>query len=159
MAVTHEPEPDLSRRDVCLGIGWAGIVAWIGAAIGAMIRYPFPNVLYEPASRFIAGRPAAFPEGSVTFLQARRVYLFHRRGGFYAISAVCSHLGCTAKWNEGTGSFDCPCHGSVFDADGDVKSPPAPRALDWPALDLLSDGRIEVDLARKVEHDFRLKAG
>lgn len=148
---------EVSRRDFCLWFGWAGIMAWLAAAFGAGLRYPFPNVLYEPPSHFIAGRPASFPENSVTFLEKRRVYVFNRRGGLYAISAVCTHLGCTAKWNDETGRFDCPCHGSVFDQDGQVLSPPAPTGLAWPKLERLPDGRVRVDLAQDVPSSFRLQ--
>ena len=35
-------------------------------------------------------------------------------GKMHTYSAVCTHLGCTVKWNPLEGSFDCPCHGSRF---------------------------------------------
>lgn len=45
-------------------------------------------------------------------------------------SPICTHLGCYFKWNPGSGNFECPCHGSVFAADGKVIGGPAPRNLD-----------------------------
>ncbi|MEL6351921.1 MAG: Rieske 2Fe-2S domain-containing protein [Cyanobacteria bacterium J06627_28] len=47
-----------------------------------------------------------------------------------AISAVCTHLGCIVDWDADAGEFACPCHGSRFDADGDVTGGPAGRALE-----------------------------
>ncbi len=37
----------------------------------------------------------------------------------------CPHLGCALKWNESEHSWDCPCHGSRFDAEGGVIDNPA----------------------------------
>ncbi|WP_068470853.1 FAD-dependent oxidoreductase [Candidatus Protochlamydia phocaeensis] len=51
-------------------------------------------------------------------------------GTFHCYSAVCPHLGCLVRWNEGEKSWDCPCHGSRFDTDGKV--------LNGPAIDGLS---------------------
>ena len=33
------------------------------------------------------------------------------------ISATCTHLSCTVRWNSGVGEFQCPCHGGRFAAD------------------------------------------
>lgn len=48
----------------------------------------------------------------------------------HAISAVCTHLGCIVGWDADAGEFACPCHGSRFDADGEVTRGPAGRSLE-----------------------------
>ncbi len=47
---------------------------------------------------------------------------------FVALSEVCTHQGCTVKFN-GSNGFVCPCHNSTFALDGSVTGGPAPSAL------------------------------
>ena len=52
------------------------------------------------------------------------------QGEVHAVSAVCTHLGCIVSWNPAERSWDCPCHGSRFSADGKVLQGPAVRDLE-----------------------------
>ncbi|MDZ8050210.1 MAG: Rieske 2Fe-2S domain-containing protein [Aulosira sp. ZfuVER01] len=47
----------------------------------------------------------------------------------YAISPICTHLGCTVEWNNEKNHFICPCHGSQYDSMGRVTHGPAKRSL------------------------------
>ncbi|MDQ0664205.1 glycine/D-amino acid oxidase-like deaminating enzyme/nitrite reductase/ring-hydroxylating ferredoxin subunit [Arthrobacter ulcerisalmonis] len=56
-------------------------------------------------------------------------YYRDQAGGVHAVSAVCTHLGCTVGFNRGERTWDCPCHGSRFDVDGKVIQGPATEDL------------------------------
>ncbi|MBU1626321.1 ubiquinol-cytochrome c reductase iron-sulfur subunit [bacterium] len=47
----------------------------------------------------------------------------------YALSAVCTHLGCVVKWDQDTRQILCPCHSAIFDVRGNVIGGPAPSPL------------------------------
>jgi glycine/D-amino acid oxidase-like deaminating enzyme/nitrite reductase/ring-hydroxylating ferredoxin subunit len=51
-------------------------------------------------------------------------------GTLHEYTAVCPHLGCVVHWNPAARTFDCPCHGSRFDARGRVINGPANRDLE-----------------------------
>jgi len=150
-----------------------GVVVAGGAVVAGwpLLRSLIPNVLYEPPKRFPVGDPNRFQEG-VTFVDEQRVYLFRKGNSFYAISGVCSHLGCTVKFagygrpQEKTvrrvdftaiGEFHCPCHGSKFHGEGTNYSGPAPRPLKWFHLEISpANGELIVDMGREVDREFRL---
>jgi cytochrome b6-f complex iron-sulfur subunit len=149
-----DPKEGSRREFFVIGCSAVGLAS--AGFVVSTFRYLVPTVLYEPPARFTVGDPDQFPPGSVTFLADRRVFLFHGPDGFFAISSICTHLGCNVK-RTGVG-FACPCHGSRFDNNGRVVHGPAPRPLPWFLLSLSPRGQLIVDLDRRVTPDFRLRA-
>src|SRR5512142_1094577 len=140
-----EPE-QVSRRDFFNEVAAGALgVAVTGATI-VTIKYLSPNVLFEPPTRFRVGAPDDFPIDSVTYFQDQKVFIVRTKdGGFFAETAVCTHLGCITQWNPEVGQVQCPCHGSKFNRDGSVEHGPAPKPLPHFALRLMPDGTLLVD--------------
>jgi len=136
---------DVSRRDflneITLGaLGIAGL-----GSVAITYQYFAPNVLFEPSTTFRAGSPDLYPVDSVTYLQDQQVYIVRTSQGFYAVSAVCTHLGCITQWKPDADQIRCPCHGSKFMRDGTKVEGPAPRPLPHFAISLTADGELVVD--------------
>jgi cytochrome b6-f complex iron-sulfur subunit len=134
---------------VRLGVGSVG-VALTGAAV---FGYEFlsPNVLYEPSPIVDSGKPDQYPPGSVTQDLQAGIYIVHGPEGLYAMSAVCTHLGCLTAWNSDLGIIACPCHGSKFTRDGTKIEGPAPRPLIWLRASIGDEGDLLVDRSAPLE--------
>lgn len=145
------PGNAVTRRDFLneMTIGALGI-AGLGSVV---VTYQFfsPNVLFEPATTFRAGNPDLYPIHSVTFLLDQQVYIVRMPEGFYAVSAVCTHLGCVTQWKPDADMIACPCHGSKFKANGTKIEGPAPRPLPHFAISLTADGELLVDKLQNIE--------
>ena len=83
-----------------------------------------------------------------------RVFVVRKGNTFRCVSAICTHLGCTV--NRAERGYHCPCHGSVFDDQGSVKSGPAPRGLDWFLVTVSKDNRLVVDKSQRVSPEKHL---
>ncbi len=135
----------LSRRKFFAVWGWWSF-GLSSLLLGAgSVRFFFPNSLAEPASKYKVGLPDDFPVGDRVFIPAARVYVERVPDGFKAVSAVCTHLGCTVKWLPDIKEFLCPCHGSKYKADGMRFAGPAPRGLPWLPVAMAPDGRLVVE--------------
>ena len=148
----------VSRRDFLseITLGALGIAGLGGVAL--TYQYFSPNVLFEPASTFRAGNPDLYPVNSVTILQDQQVYIVRTAGGFYAVSAVCTHLGCVTQWKPEANMIACPCHGSKFNPEGKKLEGPAPRPLPHYSISLTADGELLVDKLQTIKADQILRA-
>lgn len=149
-----DPEP-VPRRDF-LGLFslWSMAATFLFATVG-MFRLPKAAVLESPSKKFRVTLPDALSPGEPFVPPGRAVAVFRDAGGVYAISTICTHLGCVVR--ASAGGFECPCHGSGFAADGAVTKGPAPRALDWLQVSA-SGGTVIVDEATPVPPGTKVTA-
>ena len=148
----------ISRRYFleAIGLGAVGAATLGGILLGG--EYLSPNVVKEPPMRFKAGKPEEYAPGSVTLDNEQKVYIIRApEGYFYALSAVCTHLGCITNWKPDQGIIACPCHGSKFDTEGSKIEGPAPKSLPRFLMSLDDQGRLVVDKSSIVGDEVTLK--
>jgi Rieske Fe-S protein len=89
-------------------------------------KYLTPHI---PPHRQVLARAAMadIPEGGALVYREARLALIRDSGEIYALSLVCTHLGCTLNVNGE--QLSCPCHGSRFDRRGRLLQGPADRPL------------------------------
>jgi cytochrome b6-f complex iron-sulfur subunit len=108
------------------------------AFVAPALAYLFPNKNFGASGReFVdaAGQMIAansISEGGVRvgMLGGKPAVVSRRHGEFTALSAVCTHLGCTVAFQASENIFQCPCHGGKYGRDGAVIAGPPPQPLE-----------------------------
>ena len=135
------------HRRTALVIFVNSVVAAIGAGLSAVLgAFAFRSgAAAQPARWVRAGLTAELTPN----VPVPRILSISRQDGWYrergresvflvwdggqsvhAMSATCTHLGCQVRWDADATRFRCPCHGGVFDAQGNVVEGPPPRPLE-----------------------------
>ena len=137
-------------------VGWVAFSAACTSSLVATARFLFPNVLFEPPQAFKAGFPSEYNVGEVDtrWKDAFSVWIVREPAGFYALIAVCTHLGCSPNWLAAENKFKCPCHGSGFRTSGINFEGPAPRPLERARVVLADDGQILVDKSKHYQREL-----
>ena len=132
-----EQSPQKVNRREFLNYAWGASIMLFMAEIG-VVSYLFALPRFregEFGGTFaldvaavppLGSPPADIPEG--------KFWLANTEDGVKALYKVCTHLGCLYKWVDTNERFECPCHGSKFEADGTYIEGPAPRDLDQFAI-------------------------
>jgi cytochrome b6-f complex iron-sulfur subunit len=139
---------------------WTTFTLSMIAMLLGTVRFLFPNVLSEPPSVYKAGGVTDYEEDKVDdkYKEFGFWVIRHKddrnRDIIYALSTVCTHLGCNPNWLDADKKFKCPCHGSGFRISGVNFEGPAPRPLERHAIRKTDDGGIIVDKSRKFQKEI-----
>lgn len=147
------PTEEVSRRVILkVSLSLAGVLG-----LGALLKYlGYQSAPINP-TRFTLKTPQDYQVGSATSLPEAKAWLFRDGQGLYAISAVCTHLGCVVTYSDQ--GFECPCHGSRYNAAGYVLKGPAKLPLNYLELTLSPDGLVTLDTKANVPATQRLAVG
>ena len=157
-----DTSPLLNRR-AWMTLAWGTFAAGSAVALAATGRFMFPNVLNEPPQQFKAGFPNEYGLGvderwkekfGIWIVRIADENVEPHGSGFYALSTVCTHLGCTPNFLSAENKFKCPCHGSGYRLTGVNFEGPAPRPLERMKIGLADDGQILVDKSRKFQFEL-----
>ncbi len=132
----------------------------MGAGAGCLTVGGLPLACGGPPSGPIeAGNVSDLAEGDVKQVPEASVLVGRDAGGVYAMTAICTHLGCDTSGPDGTvdadGTIHCGCHGSAYNPDGSVLNGPAPNPLQHFKVTIADDGTITVDGSAEVGADER----
>ena len=146
----------MGRKSFLTYAGWLSFFSFLAISTIGSLRYMFPRVLFEPPSRFKAGFPNDYVIGEVNekYKDSQRIWIVREKEGFYALIAICTHLGCTPRWLEAENKFKCPCHGSGYYKSGINFEGPTPRPLERAQITLNDDGEIVIDKSIKFRYEL-----
>lgn len=110
------------------------LLATIAAFVYPVVRYVLPSksarVVQNSVTAAKAGELAPNTAKVFKFGSAPAVLVNTSEGTLVALSAICTHLTCTVRYDGDTGTLFCPCHNGRFDLSGNVLSGPPPRPLE-----------------------------
>lgn len=148
------------RKLLGMSVQGIGAIAFGAAVIPSIADSLSPALREEPDEFWIAiGAAESFPVGEVTesvfelpehfvkrAVDRKSVYVWRKSDSeFVVFSRSCTDLGCPVVHDKGSQWFFCPCHGGVFDQNGERRAGPPKRPL-WRYEYRLTSGQIEIDL-------------
>lgn len=149
--MTEKKKQSSIDRRKFLGLAWTGSLTLLfGQFVVATLNYIQPISKGGFGGLVYAGKVEEFLVDSVNRIMAGRFYLSRSGDGVIALWQKCTHLGCAVPWVEEEGQFHCPCHGSLFNRQGEVTGGPAPRPMDMFPVTVKND-ELWVDTSKPIE--------
>jgi glycine/D-amino acid oxidase-like deaminating enzyme/nitrite reductase/ring-hydroxylating ferredoxin subunit len=116
--------------------GFKNFVKEAADVVGKLVKAMVPKERLEELVELAPG------EGRIVKYEGETIALYKDDdGNLHALSPDCTHINCTVGWNASEKTWDCPCHGSRYSADGEMLTAPARKDLQM------------INVEELVEHD------
>ena len=152
MTVERLSQPEPTRRRIVEFILGGGLLASFASFIYPVLRYLVPPAVAElGGDEIVAAKLTELkPNSAKIFRFGNRpgLLIMNSDGTYRALSATCTHLGCTVQYRNDLRQVWCACHNGIYDLNGRNVSGPPPRPLDVFDVHLRGD---EVVVSRKRE--------
>jgi cytochrome b6-f complex iron-sulfur subunit len=131
-SVSHPKQP--ARRRVLEFLLGGGLFASAASFLYPVLRYIVPPVVPNlGGDEVVAGKVGELKPNSFKifrFGSRPGILILTSDGQYHALSAVCTHLGCTVQYRPDLHEIWCACHNGLYDLNGRNISGPPPRPLD-----------------------------
>lgn len=122
----------LTRRAFLDAFAASLAIGAVAASAGVVARFATPPAVRpeDVGEVEVASLADLKAKGAIRFRFGREpCILVHSGTAVFALSLVCTHLGCLVDWSPARRQLVCPCHGAAFDLEGNVLEGPPPRPL------------------------------
>lgn len=157
-------DSNVTRRWILRWGVMGGLGLLLVEGLGAFTAFFWPSRVGAFGGKVLAGKPEDFKVGEPKYVRDGKFYLMRLPEGFLALYQKCPHLGCVVPWRPGDpsedplapqGRFNCPCHGSIYDRYGVLKTGPAPRPMDIMKIEIAGPNLVvnTGDVTERSEYD------
>jgi cytochrome b6-f complex iron-sulfur subunit len=119
------------------------LIATVAAFLYPVVRYLLPPEQAEAILRSVrAAKVGELAPNSFKIFKfggSPGILIDTQEGQLVALSAVCTHLTCTVRYEPDTGTIHCPCHNGRFDLAGHVISGPPPAPLEVYTVEVVGE--------------------
>jgi len=130
------------RNFVNLFLG-GSLLATVAAFLYPVVRYLLPSKRAAAAEQKVtAAKVGELPPNTAKafkFGSSLAMLVNTAEGELVALSAVCTHLTCTVRFESDSATLFCPCHNGRFDLGGNVLSGPPPAPLETYRVDIVGE--------------------
>jgi cytochrome b6-f complex iron-sulfur subunit len=150
MATGDAPQIRPARRRVVEILLGGGLFASVASFLYPVLKYLVPPAVPNLGQdNVVAAKVGDLkPNGYKIFRFGSRpaLLLLTAEGEYHAVSAVCTHLGCTVQYRSDMHEIWCACHNGTYGLDGRNISGPPPRPLEAFLVNIRGD---EIVVSRK----------
>ncbi len=134
------------------------MIGGLGAALAALVAYPVARFIVPPripeatTRRVLAAKKDELSPGDFKifpFGAGAGILVRQADGNYRALSAACTHLGCTVQFRKAESDIWCACHNGIYGLDGRNVSGPPPRPLETYVVHVTDEG-VVVELGAKA---------